>query len=127
MVSKRVSPANITFEGLPWPVKAPVAVRALGLGGTTSLLLPDGAMLMTAIVRWAPPLQPPCPNSSGTRSVIIACNRSSVVVFRSADGVRWRFLSVLADARDYPQSYEGPNEHDITYLPDRKTLLAVVW
>ena len=52
MVSKRVSPANITFEGLPWPVKAPVAVRALGLGGTTSLLLPDGAMLMTAIVRW---------------------------------------------------------------------------
>ena len=50
-----------------------------------------------------------------------------MVVFRSADGVRWRFLSVLADARDYPQSYEGPNEHDITYLPDRKTLLAVVW
>ena len=126
MVSERISPSNITFEGLPWPIKGSADGRSLGLGGTTSLMLPDGALLMTAIVRWAPPLQPPCPKSDGAWRVIVACNRSSVVVFRSADGVRWSFLSVLADAPDHPESFEGPSEHDITYLPDGKTLLAII-
>ena len=49
------------------------------------------------------------------------------MVYRSSDGgTHWRFLSVLADALEYPESHEGPNEHDMTVLPDGKTLLAVV-
>ena len=130
-------PSAMRFEGLPRPIQ-PTAdgQHGLGFGGTTSVVLPDnGGYLMTAIVRWAAPHQPRCPTvvlparaiatADGVGS-IVGCNRSSVVVYHSTDGVKWTFLSTLADTHDYPQSHEGPNEHDVTVLPDGKTLLAVV-
>lgn len=97
MVGARVSPKTSIFEGLPRPIKG------FGLGGTTSLSLPNNrGFFLTAIVRWAPPYQPPCSAHASASASIIPCNRSSVVVFRSDTGTRWMFLSVLADSVDYP-------------------------
>ena len=105
MQAVQIAPAQITFEGLPRPTQRGLAGSGLGLGGTTSVVLPNGGGdLLTAIVQWAPPYQPHCPDyadddrhhpplrSGGYsgRRAILPCNRSSVVVYHSADnGVTW--------------------------------------
>ena len=75
------------------------------LGGTTSVALgTGGGMLLTAFVQWGGAPSSTCDHSRPVRT----CNQTSIVVFRSDDGVRFRYLSTLADAHDYPQSLEGP-------------------
>ena len=50
---------------------------------------------------------------------MLAFGATSIVVFRSTDeGVHWRFLSTLAEAKDFPWSQEGPNEMDLATLDD---------
>jgi hypothetical protein len=119
VVGKR-SPGQISFSGLPRFSKA-----TMRMGGSTSVALPGGrGMLFTAIVRWGGAQALGCDHSL---PVVTTCNQSSIVVYHcDARGKDWRFLSVLADAHDYPESLEGPNEHDLTLGPDGKTLVAVV-
>jgi hypothetical protein len=102
------------------------------LGGTTSVALPLGGFLMTAIVQWGGKPSTTCNDADPVNT----CNQSSIVLFKSVstshphksdkEPYRWKFLSVIADAHDYPQSLEGPNAHDMTFLADGKTLLAVI-
>lgn len=125
MQGTRLHPGIATFTGLPRPIQN--GTHGLSLGGTTSLILPENrGYLLTAIVRWASPYQPLCPTNLARAASIIPCNRSSVVVFHSENGTIWNFLSVIADTHDYPESHEGPNENDMTLLPDGKTLLAIL-
>ena len=140
MVGKKVH-SKLFFTGLPRPART---ARGLGLGGTSSVALPGGAgWLMSAILQWADQGGPPaavavesegcvetnwCPKSSCCPSWcrVGPGNETSVVMFESQDGVHWRYLSTIADAADYPQSHEGVNEHDFTFLADGRTLMAVL-
>lgn len=106
-------PKQMTFSGLPRPTEG-----SLRMGGSTSVELPGGrGFLFTAMVKWGGVTDKGCATT---------CNQSSIVVYHSHSGVNWTFLSVLADALDYPASLEGPNEHDVTLAPDGATLIAVV-
>ena len=139
----------MVLQGLPRPVLTHAKVnRGIGLGGASSLVLPDGSgWIMTAIVQFAPPAHALYRNSSSSSSssssygrggkgkdkdkgsgsghgcaatdncpASSCCpswcrvgpgNHTSVVVFKSTDAMHWEFLSVLADAADYPASHEG--------------------
>ena len=116
----RRNQGRVEFMGLPRPSKS-----AIRMGGATSLELPGGrGMLFTSIVRWGGAEALGC---NHTLPPLSSCNQSSIVVYHSnTHGKQWRFISVLADAHDYPLSLEGPNEHDLTVGPDGKTLIAVV-
>lgn len=138
---------SMRFDGFP-PIKHSFhAGGGLGFGGSASIKLPDGGgYLHTAIVQLAAPSTnfrrntngssraascPPTPYCAPQYCCPSWCrvdpgNRTSVIVFKSTDGVKWDFLSVLANASDHPESFEGLNEHDITLLPDGKTLMAAV-
>jgi hypothetical protein len=114
---------KMTFTGLPKPTKCWPTVGCMRLGGTTSVTLGGNrGMLMTTIVQWGGQPSSTCNLSQP----VFTCNQSSIVVFKSTDSVHWKFLSVLADAHDHPESLEGPNEHDMALLADGETLLAVV-
>ena len=109
-ISSTAAPA-MPFVGLPRPV------RLFRWGGSSSLALPSGGWLKSAIVNWADP-KPRDPTHGAP---------CSVIVFNStSDGRVWRYIATLADAADYPQSEEGPNEHDVALLADGLTLLAVI-
>ena len=105
------------FRGLPKQVisgaYSPGGAR-LARGGTASVRLRDGSLLQTAIVTFK--------GQEHFRSP----NATSIVVFRSAGGVTWEFRAIVADAADYLASEEGPNEHDMSFLPDGSTLLLVM-
>jgi hypothetical protein len=90
------------FSGLPRPSKEPIR-----MGGATSVELPGGrGLLFTAMVRWGGMEALGCNHSLPP---LESCNQNSIVVYHSdARGKHWRFLSVLADAHDYPESLEGP-------------------
>ncbi len=51
---------------------------------------------------------------------------TSIIAFRSTDLIHWNFLSIIANASQYPQSEEGPNEHDLAYLSDGKTIMCLI-
>ena len=50
---------------------------------------------------------------------------TSVVLFASADGLLWRFVSVVMAPEDSPQSVEGPNESALTQLASGALLVVV--
>jgi hypothetical protein len=115
--------SKMVFTGLPKKTKCWGSAGCMRLGGTTSVALGKGrGVLMTTIVQWGGQPSTTCNLSQP----VTTCNQSSIVVFKSTDSVHWKFLSVLADAHDYPESLEGPNEHDMALLADGTTLLAVV-
>ena len=117
-VVSRPTGAVTTFSGLPKPVvsgKFTAGGARLARGGTASVRLADGSLLQTAIVTFS--------NQEHFRSP----NATSIVMFRSIDeGLSWHFVATVADAADYPESEEGPNEHDMVFLPDESTLLLVM-
>jgi hypothetical protein len=84
--------------------------------GTASVRRPNGTLLQTGIVTFAG--QPILPEDRGQ-------NATSVVLFRSDDGVTWEYVATIADAKDYPESWEGPNEMDLATLDDG-SLIAVM-
>jgi hypothetical protein len=45
-------------------------------------------------------------------------------VYASTDLIKWEYLATMADADDYPESEEGPNEMDMAVLKDG-SLLAI--
>jgi hypothetical protein len=93
------------FQGLPRPLKrdSSFSVGGMRWSGTASVQRPNGTLLQTGIVTFAD--QPM--RTDGTRR---GPNATSVVLFRSDDGLVWDYVSTIADAKDYPQSWEGPNE-----------------
>ena len=105
----RQGPTSI-FTGLPRPTHCSSTTNPpcqLRLGGSSSIVLPDGSYLKTAIVQLEAPVH--------TKRIPSWCrvtpsNRTSVVLYHSERGVHWKFRSFLALAKDYPESYEGPNE-----------------
>lgn len=50
----------------------------------------------------------------------------SILAFRSDDGYKWRFASVIANESQVPWSTFGPNEHDLTVLGDNKSIMAAI-
>jgi hypothetical protein len=107
------------FQGLP-PVKRDSAFSAGGMrwSGTASVRRPNGTILQTGIVTFAgQPMR-----TDGTRR---GPNATSVVLFRSEDGLVWDYVSTIASAHDHPESWEGPNEMDLATLDDG-SLIAVM-
>ena len=106
------------FRGIPKPIRSGPYTSGgarLARGGTAGVRLSDGSLLQTAIVTFD--------NQDQLRSP----NATSVLLFHSDDeGVTWDFRATIADAADYPESEEGPNEHDMVFLPDGKTLFVVM-
>jgi hypothetical protein len=51
---------------------------------------------------------------------------TSVVAFRSSDGLTWDYAGTIVDAAQASESEEGPNENDVSLLADGKTILCVV-
>ena len=50
----------------------------------------------------------------------------NLVVFRSTDGKIWDYLATAVNHTQLPWSYFGPNEHDLSLLSDRKTLVMIM-
>eukprot|EP01045_Picozoa_sp_COSAG04_P016816 COSAG04_NODE_1438_length_6767_cov_2.368026_1_plen_295_part_10 len=50
----------------------------------------------------------------------------SVAAFRSTDGRRWEYSSVVANASDFPWSVYGPQENDMALLADGKTIVCLL-
>lgn len=50
---------------------------------------------------------------------------TSLLVFRSSDGYRWTFASVLSNASWTPGSM-GPSENDLELMSDNRTIMAVI-
>jgi len=115
------SPAlrNISVSGLPRAIYCAGGKGAFGCPfrlnpGGDLVALPDGSLLLAAIVYWG------APSAS-------APGATSVVALRSADGgFEWEFRGTIADAAAYPASMEGPNESALALLADGATLAAVV-
>lgn len=51
---------------------------------------------------------------------------TSMLAFVSSDSYDWRFAGIVANFSSLPGLYIGPNESDLGYLPDGKTLVAVM-
>ena len=50
---------------------------------------------------------------------------ASLALYRSDDGWTFRYVTLVADARDYDWSYYGPgSENSIAVLADGKTLMV---
>ena len=100
--------------GLPPVVSGKFSVGGLRFGGAAGLFLGDGGphrFLQSVIV---------------TLASDAASGATSVLALGSADGKLWEYLGPIALAPDYPDSQEGPNEMDLAWLPDRKTILAMI-
>lgn len=100
---------GVTFTGLPFPVcsKAPnnwFATHACG-----HAVLADGTHLHTASV-------------NRCDSKVSSLN---LVAFRSADGYNYEYAGFMANTSQIPHSSEGPNEHDITLLPNGEILCVM--
>ena len=81
------------------------------LSGADLLALPDGSLLLSAIVYWG---------GEGPSA-------TSVIALRSTDGgSAWDYVGTIADAAAYPESQEGPNENALSLLADGITVAAVV-
>ena len=97
------------------------------LSSAATVDLPDGSRLQSSNIFWegGDPFLGGCKGSYGNHP----WHRDwcqSIIVFRAVKPfTRWSFHGTLANASDYPNSWEGPNEHDITMLADGKTLLSV--
>ena len=104
---------SLSFEGLPHGIRCESFACSLRLQGTKRVTLPDKSELQTAIVWWGG--NPKFPQAT------------SIVVFRSVDGGwRWDFRGIVANASQYPDSQEGPNEHSAALLADGKTVMVLM-
>jgi hypothetical protein len=107
---------NLSVSGLPRAIYCAGGRAAFGCPfrlnpGGDVLRLPDGALLLSAIVYWG----------GAARAA------TSVVALRSSDGgVGWAYAGTIADAAAYANSQEGPNEHALALLADGVTVAAVV-
>jgi hypothetical protein len=102
----------IRFVGLPPITSAKFSRGGLRFGGAASVYLgADGAhkFLQSVIVTQA---------GDG--------DATSVLAMGSADGKVFSYLGPIATASDFPSSQEGPNEHDLTWLPGHKAIVAVI-
>jgi len=82
----------------------------LRLQGSGVVRFGDGTMLQSAIV-----YTKSAPHEYAT----------SVVCFRSTDGLHWNYTGTIANASDHPGSEEGPNENDLA-IADFGVVVAVV-
>eukprot|EP00039_Didymoeca_costata_P001094 m.49677 g.49677 ORF g.49677 m.49677 type:complete len:372 (-) comp10623_c0_seq3:173-1288(-) len=104
---------TVTFQGFPTPIHCDPSYGAcpLRLQGTGSVRLHDGTFVRSGIVFY-----------DGTPK---APKATSIVCFRSSDGFTWDYTGTIANATDYLESEEGPNEHDLVLL-DSDLILSVV-
>jgi hypothetical protein len=120
LISREIEPRlpPRRFSGLPTGV---IAFPCCGssaekygfrTGGSASVRINASYYLQTALVRFA----------NGRKEYNHTHIPTSVVVYRSYDRVKWEYLSTLANADDYPQSTEGPNEMDMVVLADGSLL-----
>jgi hypothetical protein len=97
----------------------------LSSGGTVNL--PDGSRLQTSNIFWegGDPYIGSCKGTYGNHPWHKDWCQS-IVIFRSvAPFTKWSLQGTIANASDYPNSWEGPNEHDVVMLADGKTILSV--
>lgn len=100
----------VVFQGLPMHLKcdAKYSTCPIRLQGSGAVRFGDGTLLQSAIVYTA---------ARG--------DATSVVCFRSTDGLRWTYTGTIANASNYTASEEGPNENDLAML-DFGVVLAVI-
>lgn len=122
-ISSPSASRTIPFRGLPRPIiSAKFTSGGFRLGGSASVRLRNGTILQTVIVTFAGQDQLKYPFAT------------SVIMYRSDNGGRsFDYLSVVADAKHFPDSQEGPNEMDLVVLPkmtgaedDDEAVLAVI-
>eukprot|EP01084_Bolivina_argentea_P240856 404489_1 len=105
-------PNKMYFTGVPYGIYAYANHFDWGQRyGVTNVKLPDGSYLQTAIINWG----------GGYNNASM-----SIISFKSTDLIHWNYFGIIANASQYPNSIEGPNEHDITYLADGKTLFCLI-
>ena len=104
-LSASIEKQTVSFTGLPLPSMPShwTGTNGLRFGGTATVELPPSStggrtILQTAIVNW-PSRTLPDDNWA-----------TSIVMFTSADGFAFKYLSSVAVATDNPSSDEGPNE-----------------
>ena len=121
LVSETIN-ATLSYLGLPHKVTCKQGLRTDGCcgcpfrvgghGSNNVVRLSDGSFLQTVNIFFTTHTTHQGP--------------SSLVCYRSTDGKRWDFLSLIANATDFPDSEEGPNESALTWLADGATLMAVM-
>jgi len=105
--------ARTTFTGVPAPglntTFDPELPKVYGF-----LPLSGGGYVCVAAIVWA-----------GAPLSVEGLAPQSLLAFVSADSFHWRFSSVIANFSSFPGMARGPNEADIAYAPDGKTLALV--
>lgn len=107
-------PALVTcHQGLPTDGCCGCPFRVSSHGSDNIVRLLDGSLLQTINVFFATNDRHQGP--------------SSVVCYRSHDdGLTWQFEALIANATDFPESEEGPNESALVRLADGHRLLAIM-
>ena len=97
------------------------------LSSAASATLIDGSRLQSANIFWegGDPYLSECKGSYGNHPWHKDWCQSIIVFRAEAPFIKWAFHGTIANASHYPDSYEGPTEHDMVLLHDRKTLLSV--
>ena len=92
-VSVETKHTPVVFRGLPVPVHCDGSYGTcpIRLQGSGAIVTGDGSLVQSAIVYYA----------GGTAATSIVC-------FRSNDGLQWDYTGTIANASDYPASEEGP-------------------
>ena len=118
-----VRPTPVAFRGLPQPATCGDK-RHLGefgcpfrTGGRGSVRLPDGTLVMSIIIYWGGAHKSPDKR--------VADTATSVVAYRSADGLEWTYSGTILDAASATTSEEGPNENDLALMPDGRILCVL--
>ena len=123
--------AETTFEGFPRPV-----CWFYEYSSTNFVRLPDAPTVWATVkaVVFADEDRdqsglhhcPPEPRRLGSALGAPGGANLSTVLFNSSDGHAWRFMSVIMDAADYPESEEGPNESALAVVGSKLVVVTRV-
>jgi hypothetical protein len=133
-LSLATSDEKVVFEGLPHATFCGYIPKLKALGGFSCpfyLLASGTATIRPAQNHQTPAVAPVLIQTAqvywgGGSNISGGGIQTSVVAFASRDeGLTYQFQSVIANASQYPDSYEGINENSLLLLKDNRTLLFV--
>ena len=93
---------DVTYKGLPHPVCGHGTNDWISPHASGHVEFADGTHLHSTIIEWCDGPYPYGP--------------TSLVAFRSSDGIEYEYAGTLLTSLDVPTSSEGPNEHDCALL-----------
>lgn len=120
-VSVNSSCGQVEFRGYPHPLLPQFGLTDGFTFPTGPVRLGDGSLLMSFALKTADEFAHHDPTHHLPDHYPM-----NLVVFRSTDGKIWNYLSTAVNHTQLPWSYFGPNEHDISLLSDKKTLVMIM-